>query len=375
MINSLRKNILIVLPFFTLGGAETQALHVAKAFKKARHNVTIIAFEKKNGELIDKLNEFDIDWAECTYNLSLVHTKGLKKVIELLSFIRFLRTFKPDYIFPFTYYPNILCSAVWRFTGAQMCFWNQRGMESLNPILIERLAKASKPNYLANAKTCAEFIAKRHHFDVNQVNVIPNAVHPSPPAISKDKLASELSLSVNNFTCIMVANFFPEKNHTYLLNGWKLFTEKYPQKNPKLFLVGYSPAVSDIEKIKALAYDLRLQDSLHFISSYNDIPALLQSMQVGILTSSSEGCPNTVLEYLYAKIPAIISKISATEELFDHNYPLFVDLNNEHSLYLALEKCLDEKFRNEISDKNVHIIKNKYNRAQLEESYLNLLNH
>lgn len=370
---TLSKKIIIILPFFTLGGAETQAFHVAYGFKKAGHRVTVVAFQQKNGLLIEKLEEAGIEWKESSYDLSLIHQKGTKKFSELLKYGFFLRKMKPDYLFPFTYYPNILTSAIWRITGAKKCFWNQRGKEELNVNMIERIAIKAKPNYLANAIVCADFIAKRHSFSSNVIRVIPNAVQPSNPLKSKSEWQIELNLSSKDFVCIMVANYFSEKKHDFLLKGWKSFIETYPELNARLILVGYSPTEYGETSVKALAFDLKLYDSLRFIQSSNDISGLLQIANAGILISSSEGCPNTVLEYMSAGIPAIVSDIPATREIFSENYPLFVDLENIETLVQAIEKCTNSEFNEVILKENLQLIKERFTLPVLEEAYNKLV--
>ena len=78
------SNILFILPFFTLGGAETQAFNVAIFLKKKGYTVSFLAFEKKNGKLLNKLEENYIDWKLSSYNLNAIHQSGVKKFVDLI---------------------------------------------------------------------------------------------------------------------------------------------------------------------------------------------------------------------------------------------------------------------------------------------------
>ena len=80
-----KSNILIILPFFTLGGAETQAFNLAKGLKIKGFNVTVIAFEEKNKKLILKLEEAEISWDVAKLDLSIVHSKSKFKFIQLTA--------------------------------------------------------------------------------------------------------------------------------------------------------------------------------------------------------------------------------------------------------------------------------------------------
>jgi glycosyltransferase involved in cell wall biosynthesis len=366
------KNIIIVLPFLSLGGAETQAFYVALGLKQKGHNVTVVAFDKKSGKLISKLEDHGIPWELADYDLSLIHQSGWKKFTELIKFGLFLRKLKPDFLLPFTYYPNVLCSCVRILTGAKKCFWNQRGMEALGVSIIEKIAIRSKPSYLSNSIGGAEFIAKRHNIEVNSIGVISNGIEESKIKNDSSFWERRIKLQKDELVFVMVANFFPEKNHPFLLSSWQKFNEQFPNEKLKLVLVGYSPNNWGLFESKSIAFDHQM-DNVVFLESSDDIPGLLKQCDIGLLTSSSEGCPNSVLEYMLSGKPAIVSEIKATTEIFGNDYPLFCDLNDENSLVDSLAKTLDPEFRAKIAEENRQLVKEKYSIDNLKLAYQKLI--
>lgn len=366
------KNIVIVLPFFSLGGAETQAFYVALGLKQKGHNVTVVAFDKKSGKLISKLDDHDIQWKLADYELSLIHQSGWGKITELIKFGFFLRKLKPDFLLPFTYYPNVLCSSVRFLTGARECFWNQRGMETLGVSLVEKIAIRSKPSYLSNSIGGAEFIATRHNIELNSVGVISNGIEESNVKNEHSFWESKIKLQKDELVFVMVANFFPEKNHPFLLSGWQKFNKQFPDEKLKLVLVGYSPNNFGLFESKSIAFDHQINNVV-FLESSDDIPGLLKHCDIGLLTSSSEGCPNSVLEYMLSEKPAIVSEIKATVEIFGNDYPLFCDLNDENSLVDALAKTLDPEFRKRIAEQNKKLVEKEYSIDNLKQAYQKLI--
>lgn len=366
------KNVAIVLPFLTLGGAETQAFNIAIGYKNSGVNVKFFAFEEKNGLLKAKLDEAGISFELLDYDLNLIHQGGFQKLLGLRKVIKALRRFKPDYILPFTYYPNIITSAIWKLTGANACFWNQRGMERIPINAIEKLAMKMKPKYLSNSQAGAKFIANRHVFSEKQVNVINNGIVANQPKKTEDQWRKELNISSEDVCYVMVANLYPEKNHEYLLEAWSKFCKFNATLPLKLILVGYSSQEIGLLRVKAKVYDLNLKNVI-FLKSTNDISGLLQICSVGILTSESEGCPNAVLEYMYWKKPAVVSNIPATQQVFGSDYPLFCELNNTESLVKALEKTLDKSFSERISLENKAKVESEYTIENLTQNYLKLL--
>lgn len=366
------NNVAIVLPFLTLGGAETQAYNVAISYKKNGFYVRVFAFEEKNGLLKTKLKEAGISVELLNYDLNLIHQGGIQKLLGLFRVIKSFRRYNPDVILPFTYYPNVVTGAIWKLTGAKACFWNQRGMERIPINAIEKIAIKMKPKYLSNSKAGAKFIGKRHGFTEKQVKVIKNGIIVSQPIKTESEWRIELGISSEDLCYVMVANLYPEKNHGYLLEGWSKFCDLNPTISLKLILVGYSSKEIGLFSVKAKAYDLHLKNVI-FLNSTNDISGLLQICSIGILTSESEGCPNSVLEYMYWRKPAIVSKIDATIEIFGNDYPLFCDLNDIESLVSVLNKTLNNSLTNRISINNKIKIDSDYTIESLTENYLKLL--
>lgn len=363
------SKILIIVPFFTLGGAETQAVNVAVALKKAGHLVQILAFEKKNGILIDKLESLNLECKLYPFDLKLIHKGGIKKIIKIFLLGKFIRSLKVDYLFPFTYYPNLLTSLIWRFTGAKKCFWNQRGLEKLGVSKLESLAKLMKPDYIANSNVCASFIAKRHKLEVSKVQVIRNGVNKE--GLDKKSSWDEIEkITKDKLVFAMVANFYPEKKHVNMLKAWSEATNNDPGK--LLIFVGYSPNEIYILKAKATAYDLELNNVL-FLPSSNNIDSLLKNTDVGVLISESEGCPNSVLEYMKYSLPVIASDIPAIQEVFSNQNPLLKNLNDINGLAQAIEQCFNEEFRDQLGIENYKLVNSRFAMRELSSNYLNLL--
>ena len=162
------------------------------------------------------------------------------------------------------------------------------------------------------------------------------------------------------------------KNHLYLIQAWKLFTQKY--LNYKLVLVGYAPNEIHLNKAKALVYDLGLNNVI-FLNSENDISGLLSVANIGILVSSSEGCPNTILEYMHAKVPVIASDISPVKEVLGTNYPYLVDLNNTKDLKDKLDEMVNQTNFDDLFQSYDSILHTKYTNEKMIKAYLKLVSN
>ena len=314
----------------------------------------------------------NIEYSIYDFAFETLNTKVLK-YFSLLKFCFYLNKFSPDFIFPFTYYPNIICCSIWRFTKAKKCFWSVRGSEFMQISFLEKICIWNKPHYISNSLHGSSYIIERHKIKKKQkVYTIFNSIESTKIKNDKDYWLNKIKISEKEFVAIMVANFFKVKNHKYLIKSWCHFVKNPKNKNAKLILVGYSPTEQDINSIKSLAFDLNLNNNLIFLESCNDIAGLLQICNVGILTSSSEGCSNTILEYVLNELPVIASKIQSNIEILGEDYPNYLDFENYFSLSENLNQLTINNPKKSIVEKKNQIL-SKYSSDQMKTKYLKVI--
>ncbi|MGD0711499.1 MAG: glycosyltransferase [Bacteroidales bacterium] len=369
------KKILISIPFLTLGGAETQALLLGIFLKNYGAVVEFVAFYKKDGKLIPKLQDQKVPYYIFPYDISVVHKKGFAKFSLIIRFIRFLRKGKYDYIVPFTYYPNLLCNLSCRFTSAEKCYWNQRGMETISMSILEKIAKILKPAYIANSEASLAYIVKRHKLNDYKGSVIYNGLPLIVPkedaSIWKDKLA----LRANDFCVVYTANFFPEKDHETLLQAINILKSNEKQdRRLRLVLAGYAINAECLNKVKALVLDLHLEENVIFIESTDDVAGLLSVADLAVLTSVSEGLSNALLEYMYFRLPIVASNIPSNKEVLGQNYPYLYSLGNQIELAAKIEVLMNEPLERAKTGKlNYQRVTSVFNTEKMGNAYLKLL--
>ena len=93
-----------------------------------------------------------------------------------------------------------------------------------------------------------------------------------------------------------------QKNHTFLLDVFKVIKEKEPKA--VLLLVGKGELQ---EELAAKAEVLGIAESVVFAGVRSDIPAVLSAMDVFVFPSLYEGMPNTVIEAQATGLPCVIA--------------------------------------------------------------------
>ena len=303
--------ILILIPSLTLGGAEKQALLLAQCL--VRHNVgrPIVVGIGKPGKLEGILKEKGIEGISLNMGFGFQLSRR-KMWMRAWQFRRKIRALNPDLVFPLTFWPNVLGAFSCLGPGSAVCMWNQRSVDANLPYsLLERLSKHSVALYSGNSQISADFIQQRHHLPSrNKVTVLPNL-------ISTESFGHEMGIlkSHNAPRVLMMANFFPGKRQDLVLKGLKIWEDTQPDKGIELVFSGKAPGGYFVEQIKALAFDLNLKSKVAFCQFSSLEEALEMGIDIGLLATDSEGYSNSIMEYMQAGLPVLVSDIPANREV------------------------------------------------------------
>jgi glycosyltransferase involved in cell wall biosynthesis len=243
-------------------------------------------------------------------------------------------------------------------------YWNQRSVDSISqPIFWERLSKIIKVNYIANSFASAESISKKHSVSTNDIQVIYNVMD-----LSSSKIINQVKKTID---IIMVANFFEEKDHFTLISAFQKLVSQHSSLDLKLHFVGAAPGGSDrMIEAKALAFDLGLSERVIFHGLVIDVKMILTQMDIGVLSTYSEGFSNAIMEFMEAGLPVVASAIESNlEALTDLNKEFLFEIENVNELANKLELfILDENLRKEIGMKNSEIAQNSFHVRNLDEA-------
>lgn len=108
-------------------------------------------------------------------------------------------------------------------------------------------------------------------------------------------------------TMVMNANLIPVKDHFTLLRALGIL---HQQQIPfKLYLIGKEVDVAYVLQVKNMIQQLHLSDNVILLGQVNDIETILGEASIGILSSTSEGLPVSLLEYGLAGLAVIATDV------------------------------------------------------------------
>jgi len=180
----------------------------------------------------------------------------------------------------------------------------------------------------------AGFSSERIVRFVNCVDV--NRFRPATPA-EKVKAKNALGLSKDTVVIGTVARLVQRKGIDVLLRAFGIVRHSYPVH---LVVVGDGPLG---EELRALAHELRIEDSVSWLGFQEDTVKWLQGMDVFAFPSRLEGVPNAVLEAMAMALPIVATTIGGVVDLLEEGRTGFLIPPDDLD---ALAASLDRLLRN-----------------------------
>ena len=113
---------------------------------------------------------------------------------------------------------------------------------------------------------------------------------------------------------VMVARFSKQKDHATLLRAIALLRAR--GLRPPVLLAGGGKA-SHRQPMQALAAELGLQDQVQFLGLCRDVPELLLTHQIAVLSTHYEGMPLALIEAMAAGCAVVGSAVPGVREVID----------------------------------------------------------
>lgn len=187
--------------------------------------------------------------------------------------------------------------------------------ESIKERIIRKLAtmyvKYNATDLFACGNDAAKWMWGKKPFEKGNVYIMKNAIPAERFGFSqelRDAIRREMNIA-DKFVIGNVARFSFQKNHNFLI---EIFAEiKKIRDDAVLVLIGRGELEEDV---KQQVENLGLKDSVLFMGVRNDVPDLLNAMDVFVLPSRFEGLPVTLIEVQANGLPAVISD-AVTKEM------------------------------------------------------------
>jgi glycosyltransferase involved in cell wall biosynthesis len=365
----------VVNTLSAFGGAERQALILASYIKQhISPHVSFLAFED-GGHFRNLLTEagFAVHYFPFRH-----HAPKPQKVFQYLKLIRFLKPLRPDVFIPYVAESNKIVAQIWKYTGAKFAFWNQReeGRKLYGTPREKKLLQAI-PAIVSNSFEGRDALVRVYGIKSDQVTVINNGIVPYSEQAECYDWHAHFGIAQDRPLVSMIANITNRKDHETLLKAWSIVVEECKKNKMEIpFLVLAGRKAETYDRLRLLAFDLRLSDHIGFTGTLQSVQGLIQKSLFCVFSSNLEGCPNGVLECMEQGKAVIGTKISGVAQALGTKYGELTFSKPNDSPHLAsriLNLYKQPLLMAEIGKYNALRIKTEFSVEKMVQAHLDLI--
>lgn len=284
-----------------VGGSERQFVALVEALKSGTFEVQPTCLRRIGG-LASRLGEIP----EFPPGGSLFLPQSLRARMALA---RFMRGEQCVVAHAFDFYTNLMMAPAARWAGVPVVLGSHRQLGDLltrAQFWAQLMAFRLCDRVLCNSRAAAERL-HRAGVPERKLEIIPNGLPerlfmPCAPALPRTPGLIRVG---------MIARMNdPVKNHAAFLRAAAQMAKELPEV--EFLLVGDGPLRAGLE---AMAAELGISGKVNFAGERHDIPAMLSSMDISVLISSSESLSNVILESMAVGVPVVATDVGGNPEL------------------------------------------------------------
>ena len=299
------------------GGAEAVMTRLCSSCLSFEHSVISLQDNGKYGKV---LQEEGINVK--TLNIG----SSFKSYLNILKLPILIRQENADVVQTWMYHADLLGGLAAKLVGVKKICWGVRH-SSLDRKSTKQVTKmiayvcAILSKWIPHVIICCADKALKAHAEIgyqrSKLKVIKNGYDLTrfyPDSNSRVLTRESLGIEENDFVVGNVSRFDPNKDHQNLLKALSIL--KKADLGFKCLLVGRNIKNENLE-LKKLLVTLELEDRVMLLGQRDDIPTIMNALDVHILSSRSEGFPNVVAEAMACGIVCVSTDVGDARDIVD----------------------------------------------------------
>ena len=319
----------------SVGGTERTLVDLANGLDEDVFDVTIWTIAEP-GPLADDVSDH--------VSLRSLDAAGKFDVMAPLRFVSELRDASPDILQSFLYYDNTLATLAGVFGGETTVVTGVRAAPTdpnRSRGIVRRGTVRLADHIVSNSEAGVEFVSG-YGANRGRISVVRNG--RDLKAYRNGNATAELRRSLEiperkDLTVVgTVGRLIERKGHYDLLDAWPSILSEHPGSH--LLIVGDGP---EHEGLETKARSLGIAETVHLPGTRDDIPEVLDLLDVFAFPSRFEGLPGALLEAMAAGLPVVATAVDGNTELVEHERSgLLVPARDSGSLAGAICRLLSE---------------------------------
>lgn len=362
----MRYNALQLIGSFHQGGSERQAVQLTRLLLESGHCNVSVATLERNGVLLDEIHSLGLnDIPE--FQLNSFYDLHFGR--QVWRFAQYLKKHQIDVVHTHDFYSNIfgMAGAALARVPVRIASRRESAARASGKRLVERSAYRAAHVVVANCEEVRQQLIEEG-VPAHKVRTIYNGLDPSRVQFDqteRKEVLEKLNLPEQARFVTIVANMrahvrhpqpYCYKDHPTFLRAAQRVYEKVPDA---AFIIAGEGELK--EATQELARTLGIAERAFFIGRCTDVGAVLSISDVCVLSSSSEGFSNSLLEYMAAGRPVVSTDVGGAREAIVHGETGYLVPPGDHeglaghisSLLLAPDQArkMGERGRRRVSEK------------------------
>ena len=353
------SKVAIICKTLLKGGAEKQALILAKSFHENKIDVCFVNLYKTRSDPqnIKFIQENSIEY--------LPMAGGF--IAKLVRLIKIIREKEIKYIFSYLTQANFVAGIARIFNPGLISIGGIRNEKlPLAKFLIEKaIHNCMNDHTIFNNFSAKEKFIKKG-FRKDKIIVIQNVIDLE--RISKRENPFENGI----LKIVSVGRFVRQKDYHTALNSFKLLLKRNEDKTFEYIIIGYGPLESEI---RSLAEELGINDRIRIYINPPDISEILKTCDIFLSTSLFEGVSNSIMEAMAAGLPVVATRVGDNTYLVkDGHNGFLVPVENVESIVEKIEfLSVSGNIRDKFGKNSRAIIEDEFSKKRFTERYISLL--
>lgn len=313
----MKPAVLQLIDSFDQGGSERQALQLTRLLAESDRFRVHLACLSPEGSLRTTIN--DLELGEIP-SFPLNSFYDANAVRQLRRFVQWLKSSDIAILHTHDFYTNVFGMAAGALARLPVRVASMRetaGMRTSTQKKVQQVAYSLSHHVVANSNAVREALIA-DGTPAEKITVVYNGLDPArltPQTSARAEALSLLGLNIDGgpprrFISI-VANMRHEvKDYPMLLRAARKVVEAEP--GAAFLLAGEGELT---ESLRALAIQLGIEQSTYFLGRCERVAELLSISEICVLSSKAEGFSNSILEYMAAGRPVVVTNVGGASEL------------------------------------------------------------
>lgn len=304
----MKINVLIVIDSLGPGGAQRQIIEYFKFADRDAFDIKVVNLDRDYAPLADEITRLGVE-------IVGIDHRGFFNPKTLIELVMLFRRGKPDIVHTYLFTSDCYGRLAAQIAGVKTIICSIRSTDlwkKWHHILADRILEKFTDRLTINAENMRRFLVETEKLDPKKITCIYNGIDLRRFESLRDQSDVRKGFNIPEDALVvgMVSRFSAQKDYKTFFASAEIVGQS--EKNVYFVAVGDGPQQKGFEE----QWERKdISSRVVFTGLRHDVPDLMNMMDIGVLATHYEGCPNVVLEYMACAKPVVATNVDGCPEL------------------------------------------------------------